>query len=248
MQSQENEIRPSRLMWEGARDSLPLLLAAVPFGIVYGALAISAGMSPAAAQGMSLLVFAGSAQFIAATLIGAATAWPVVVLTVFVVNLRHLLYATSLMRHVEQLHQGWRVPLAFWLTDETFAVVSNRLSRRPDEPGLRYYYLGSALAMYGLWQVDTLVGIVAGSQVPDMTGWGLDVAMVVAFIGIVVPALRTPSKWACAITAGVAMLLTYDWPHQTGLLFSSLVAITVGVMIHLRRHGRAIAVAKEGES
>ncbi len=236
---------PLQLALAGARDSLPLLIAAAPFGILYGALAIGVGLSPAATLGMSLLVFAGSAQFIAVSLIAAASLAPVILLTVFVVNLRHLLYATSLMPQVQNLPQRWRLPLAFWLTDETYAVVCNRLQQPVGSEGLRYYYLGSALSMYGLWQLNTLVGIVAGQQIPDMTGWGLDVALVVAFIGIVVPGLRNYAHWACALTAAVAMLLTYDWPHQTGLLFSSLLAIGVGILVKLRQ-GRGVQETESG--
>ncbi len=226
---------PLRQALKGARDSIPLLIAAAPFGMVFGALAISAGLSPAATLAMSLLVFAGSAQFIAVSLIAASAAFPVILMTVFVVNLRHMLYATSLMPQVDKLGQRWRIPLAFWLTDETYAVVCNQLNRQPNTQQVRYYYLGSALAMYGLWQVNTLLGILVGQQIPDITNWGLDVAMVVAFIGIVVPSLRNSAQWACALTAAMAMLLTHDWPHQTGLLFSSLVAIGVAMLVRYYR-------------
>ena len=220
---------------QGAWDTLPLIVAAAPFGMVFGALAIGAGLTPAQALGISLIVFAGSAQFIAATLIGAGAWFPAIIATVFVVNLRHLLYATSLMPQVQHVAQRWRIPMAFWLTDETFATVSNRLKRDPNLPHFRSYYLGSAVAMYLLWQVNTLVGIWAGAQIPDIANWGLDVAMVVAFVGIVVPMLVDRATLACAMTAGIAMLLTHDWPNQIGLFASALIAIAVGVLVRERQ-------------
>jgi len=220
---------------QGAWDTLPLIVAAAPFGMVFGALAIGAGLTPAQALGISLIVFAGSAQFIAATLIGAGAWFPAIIATVFVVNLRHLLYATNLMPQVQHVAQRWRIPMAFWLTDETFATVSNRLKRDPDLPHFRSYYLGSAVAMYLLWQVNTFVGIWAGAQIPDIANWGLDVAMVVAFVGIVVPMLVDRATLACAMTAGIAMLLTHDWPNQIGLFASALIAIAVGVLVRERQ-------------
>lgn len=212
----------------GARDTLPLVIAAMPFGIVYGAMAQSAGLSLWATLGMSAFVFAGSAQFIAVTLLASSAALPVILLTVFVVNARHLLYSASLMPHATRLPQWFRVPMAFWLTDETFAVVSNRLAQQPPRSELPWYYLGSALFMYGNWLVCTGIGVVLGDRIPNLTHWGLDVAMIVAFIGIVVPALRHRAHWACALVAGVSALVTHDWPNQTGLLFSSVLAIVVG--------------------
>jgi len=89
--------------FKGARDTLPLVIGAMPFGIIFGTLAAGAGLSPWGAMGMSLFVFAGSSQFIAMGLIGAGTAWPMIVLTTFVVNFRHLLYTATLLPHLRRL-------------------------------------------------------------------------------------------------------------------------------------------------
>ncbi|WP_022950408.1 AzlC family ABC transporter permease [Leucothrix mucor] len=224
------------LFLQGARDTLPLIVAAIPFGIVYGAMAQAAGLTQWEALGMSLFVFAGSSQFIAVTLLASAAAFPVIAMTVFIVNLRHMLYSASLMQAAKQVPALLRVPMAFWLTDETYAVVANRLRAKQDSgTGFYTYYIGSALTMYLNWQLCTWIGVMVGESVPDMTQWGLDIAMVVAFIGIVVPALQHLAHWACAATAAVSILLTYDWPHQSGLLFSSLLAIAVGILVLKRQ-------------
>jgi 4-azaleucine resistance transporter AzlC len=111
---------------QGARDILPLIVGAIPFGIIFGSLAASYGLSLGQALGMSLLVFAGSAQFIGVSLIGGGAGAAVVLLTTLVVNLRHALYSATLQPFVRHLPKRWRVPLAFWLTDEAFAVVQHR--------------------------------------------------------------------------------------------------------------------------
>lgn len=226
----------------GARDTLPLVIAAVPFGVVYGAMAQNVGLSMGAILGMSAVVFAGSAQFIAVTLLASSAALPVILLTVFMVNARHMLYAASLMPKASRVPQWMRLPMAFWLTDETFAVVSNRIRREPGVPGLRWYYLGSALFMYGNWLACTWAGLTLSRQLPDLTHWGLDVAMIVAFVGIVVPALENRAHWACALVALIGAVLTHDWPHQTGLLFSSLTAIAVGALLDRRQTHRQTAI------
>ncbi len=219
----------------GARDTLPLIIAAIPFAIVYGALAISQGLSEWMVMGMSLFVFAGASQFVAVTLLASATFYPIILLTVFIVNLRHMLYAASLMPQLAKAPQLLRVPMAFWLTDETYAAVSNRFSHgiNDDSKSIRFipFYFGSGIAMYSSWVFFSWVGMTLGQTIPDITSWGLDVAMVVAFIGIVVPHLKNKADWACALTAGISAIVTFDWPHQTGLLFSSFIAIVVGVLL-----------------
>ncbi len=184
---------------------------------------------------MSLFVFAGASQFVAITLLASATAFPVILATVFIVNLRHMLYAASLMPQLAKVSAWLRIPMAFWLTDETFAVVSNRVSQVKNDERFTAYYLGSAISMYSSWAFFSWLGMTLGQEIPDITSWGLDVAMVVAFVTIVVPLLKNYADWACALTAGVSAVLTYHWPHQTGLLFSSVIAIGVGVALGYKK-------------
>jgi len=230
----KNTKTKSQLLLQGAIDSSPLILAAIPFGLIFGAMAITTGLSGWATLSMSLFVFAGASQFIAITLLASSTALPVILMTVFLVNLRHMLYAANLMPQVENLPQKYRLPMAFWLTDETFAVVSNQVSRKDNTTGLHWYFLGSAMAMYVVWATCTVIGIVLGQQIPNIASWGLDVAMIVGFIGIVVPNLKYSADWACAVTAMFSTLITYNWPNQTGLLFSSFLAISVAVLLERR--------------
>ncbi len=220
-----------KLLMLGMKDSSPLILAAIPFGIIYGALGQTTSLSPWAIMAMSLLVFAGSAQFIAVGLLAASASWPIIVLTTFFVNFRHLLYAANLLPHVKPYDQKVRIPMAFLLTDESFAVASNYLKEHASSPHFSWYYFGSAVFMYANWQLCTLVGLYIGHSIPNIATWGLDMAMVVAFIGIVVPCLHNRATLACALVAGGLSLISYDWPHKTGLLFSAVVAILVAMYL-----------------
>ncbi|MBL4631537.1 MAG: AzlC family ABC transporter permease, partial [Paraglaciecola sp.] len=190
----------------GVKDTSPLVIAAIPFGLVFGAMGQAQGLADWVTLSISIFVFAGASQFIAITMLAAGAALPVIVLTVFIVNLRHMLYSVSLIPVVQGLSQKWRWPMAFTLTDETFAVVYNKISLSNAPQNLQFYYLGSSAFMYLNWILCTWLGIKLGSQLPSLTSFGLDIAMVVAFIGIVVPNLKLPSHWLCAITAAVSGL------------------------------------------
>ena len=125
---------------QGARDMLPMLLGAIPFGIIFGSLAGAAGLSPWQTVGMSLLVFAGSAQFIAISLLGGGATLAVLWLTTFVVNLRHALYSASLQPYVRHLPKRWRMPLVDPLSDALAVAARDMLKGviALEAPGERY--------------------------------------------------------------------------------------------------------------
>ncbi len=214
----------------GVRDTLPLIVGGIPFGIIFGAVAPTSGLSPAATLGMSAFVFAGSAQFIATGLLANGTATFIIILTTFVVNLRHALYSATLAPHVKHLSQRWLLPLGFWLTDETFAVTVRHYAKNDGSPYKHWYYFGSAISMYLDWQLCTLIGLVAGQVIPDAKRLGLDFAMVVTFIGLVVPIIRTRPELLAVFVAGVTAVLTYSFPNKLGLMVAALCGIAVGVI------------------
>lgn len=217
----------------GARDTVPMIVGAIPFGILFGALATSAGLSFYATMAMSLFVFAGSSQFVAATLIGQGVGIAVIVMTTFIVNLRHALYSASLGPTFKGLKQKWLVPLGFFLTDETYAVVIKRVNESPDSTNHHWYCLGSSLAMYGNWQLCTVIGITAGNALENLSSWGLEIAMIVTFIGIVVPLItRFPMLVASVVAVSVA-LLTREMAHNFGLIVASVAGVTAGYLAEL---------------
>lgn len=221
----------------GARDTIPLLVGVTPFGIIYGTLAVGAGLSLEATMLMSLLVFAGASQLIAAGLLASGSGIWVILLTTFVVNLRHMLYSASLLPYVRHLPRRWRLPLGFWLTDESFAVVYRRyLDERLPLASKHWYFLGSCIAMYSTWNITSLLGALLGHAVPQMADWGLDFAMVVTFLGIVVPALRNWPMLLAALSAALIALLAHDLPWQLGLILAALGGVAAGVMAEQRLH------------
>ncbi len=178
---------------------------------------------------MSALVFAGSSQFIAVGRVTPGTGWLLIVLTAFVVNLRHLLYAVSLLPHIKALPQRWKVPLAFFLTDEAFAVAIRRYESQNRSPFKHWYYLGAALTMYANWLLCTLLGVTAGQLIPNATEWGLDFAMPVTFIGIIIPYLKTRPMLVAVVAAGLAAVVAHSLLHKLGLIVAAIIGITAGV-------------------
>ncbi|MEA5463163.1 AzlC family ABC transporter permease [Leptothoe sp. PORK10 BA2] len=216
--------------WAGARQTMPLIVGAIPFGIIFGTLAQSSGLSFAGAMGMSAIVFAGSSQFIALGLLAAGTPVGIIILTTWVVNLRHLLYAVSLVPYVKHLSQGWKLPLGFWLTDENFMVAIQRYRQDDPSPYKHWFQLGSALAMYINWLLCTLIGLTLGQQIPDAGAWGLDFAMVATFIGMTIPYLTSRPMVATVTVSGITALLARGMPHQLGLMVAAIAGILTGIL------------------
>lgn len=208
---------------------IPMVVGAVPFGIIFGALAVSAGLSPGMAMAMSLLVFGGASQFVAIGLVTQGVGVLLIILTTFVLNVRHALYAASLAPYVKRLPQRWLLPVGFLLTDEAYAVTIARYRASDTSACKHWYYLGAAMFMYVSWQLSTLLGVLAGNQLKQMGEWGLEFAMVATFMGIAVPMLVTPGMLLCGMVSGAVALIFYDLPHQLGLILATCSGIVAGV-------------------
>ncbi len=236
-------ISPRAEFWGGVRTQLPILLGVSPFGMIYGIVAHEAGLPMSVALAMSMLVFAGSAQFIAAQLFATGAGGPVIVLTTFVVNLRHLLYSASVAPYVRHLSPAWKWLLAFLLVDETYAVtITHYRPHQPeDAPGtaLHWFYLGAGLTLWAAWQLSSAAGYLLGAQIPS--GWSLDFALPLTFIALLAPALRDrPAVAACA-AAGVVAVAARGLPYNLGLSAGVIAGIATGLAAERLRGPRLMA-------
>jgi 4-azaleucine resistance transporter AzlC len=204
--------------------------------MIYGVLALSAGLPATLAFAMSSIVFAGSAQFVGAQLIGAGAPGIVILVTTFIVNLRHVLYSASVAPYLKDLGARWKCLLAYFLTDEVYAVAITRVARSgaspSGSPSLRWYFLGAGLAQWSAWQASTLVGIALGAQIPP--GWALDFAIALTFIALVIPTLTDRPTVAAALSAGIVAVLTAAWPYKLGLVVAAVVGILVGLVTDVK--------------
>lgn len=215
----------------GARDTLPMLVGAAPFGMIFGTLVAANQLAAWQGQLMSLSVFAGSSQFIALGLAAGHAGILVIWLATFIVNLRHMLYAATLLPHVSHLPLRWRWLLGFLLTDESFAVMNSYYRKHPHAPFGHWYFFGSGFAMYCNWQFWTLVGLLFGAVFPQLQTLGLDFAMVATFIAIVVPQLNRFPQFSAALAAGSCAYLLKDLPYKLGLLIAILIGVSVGMAL-----------------
>ncbi|APR36567.1 branched-chain amino acid ABC transporter permease [Paraburkholderia sp. SOS3] len=226
----------------GARDTIPMLIGAAPFGVIFGTLVAAGPLHLWHGQLMSLIVFAGSAQFIALGLVAGHASLAVIWATTFVVNLRHVLYSATLAPHVAHLPARWRWALGGLLTDEVFAVAWAHYRLHPPGSVGPYYFLGSGLSMYLNWQIWTLAGLLFGAAFPGLQSLGLDFAMVATFIAIVVPQLVALRYLAAAVTAGALAFFWQAWPYKLGLLAAVFAGVAVGVLLSRSRETRRTTV------
>jgi 4-azaleucine resistance transporter AzlC len=208
---------------------LPLWLGAAPFGLIYAVTALAAGLTPAQTLAMSLLVFAGAAQFTAARMFAAATAPLTIVITTLIVNARHMLLAASLAPYMRRAPAWMRALLAFHLTDESYAVGMRAFL---GGTGSTAYQFGANLSMYVIWPLSTAAGLLIGALIPDPAAYGLDLVFPLTFIGLLVPLLRDRvgvgvAMIAGALTIGGALLLPGSWY----ILIAGVVASGVGAFV-----------------
>jgi predicted branched-subunit amino acid permease len=135
---------------------------------------------------------------------------------------------------VAGLSQGWRAMLAFWLTDETYAVVQLRYGADDASPNKHWFQLGSSLAMYTNWFAWTVVGVLLGQTMPQLQQLGLEFAMAATFTGIVVPLLRNRPMVATALVAAGVALLGRDLPYKLGLMLAAFAGVAAGMALEGR--------------
>lgn len=223
----------SKSFWAGVRAEFPLLIGVFPFGLIYGTLALGAGLAPLEAQMMSSIVFAGSAQFITTQLVRDAAPGLIIVLTIAVVNLRHMLYSASVAPYLKHLPRRWKTVLAYLLTDEAYAAVGLHYESNGMTSMGHWFFLGAGLGLWTTWQISCALGIFLGTALPP--AWPLDFALPLTFIAMVMPALKDKPMLAAALSAGTVALLAQGLPFKLGLILAALVGIVAGTYLESRR-------------
>ena len=220
---------PSRSeFFEGVRASLPILAAAAPFGMLCGALAIDNGLSVGEAVLMSAVVFAGASQMVGLELFSAHIAPWIIVLSVFAVNFRHVLYSAALGRHL-RLMPVWQKAIAFFfLTDPQYAASEARADRKL--PVTLIWYMGMALPIYVLWVLEAWIGALFGSLISDPAAFGIDFLLPIYFLGLVLGFRTRPGWLPVVIASGLGSIAAFHtvgspWHVSLGALAGVAVAM-----------------------
>jgi 4-azaleucine resistance transporter AzlC len=220
----------------GARDVAPVLLGTIPFGFVAGVAAVGSGLSASEGIALSVLSFSGIAQLIVCQLIAAGSPPIVIVAAAAVISLRLMMYSAALSPHLAHLDRRWRALLAFLMTDQSFALAVKHFSEPGDRAARHWHLLGCSVTLYVFWQAAVLGGIVLGAQIPAT--WGLDFIVVLTFIALLVPAVRTRADLAAATVAAGIAFVAAGLPYRIALVVASLAGIAAGMAIELARKRR----------
>ena len=216
----------------GLTAVVPMLVGAIPFGLIYGVLAIQAGIPPSLALAISCIVFAGSAQFMLTQLVAAGTPGALMVLSIGIVNLRHALYSAALAKALAHLPLRWKMLLAYLLTDEAYATVLRRFESDASPATRHWYLLGAGFGLWFTWQLSCAAGIALGGQIP--ASWSLDFAGTLTFIAIVVPLLRDRAVWAAMVVAGAVSVGAFALPFKLAIVAAALSGMAAGVLVEAR--------------
>jgi 4-azaleucine resistance transporter AzlC len=219
----------------GMKRALPIVLGYIPIGFAYGVLAGKTGLSAANTLLMSLIVFAGSAQFIAVGLFAAGTGPAAVIVTTFVVNLRHMLMAASLAPYLSGWKKRHLAFFSFELTDETFALHSTAAARLGD---CRLEALSLNVTAQASWVIGTILGIVAAGLIGDIKPMGLDYALAAMFIALLVGQCENRVRVVTAIMSGTIATLLYlaGW-QQFYVIAATVAGATLGLMVEMWTKG-----------
>ncbi len=193
---------------EGALAISPICVAAMPIGLLLGALAAERGLSVLESGLMSATVFAGASQFVAVGLWADPLPSFAIVFATFLVNLRHLIMSASLGRSMGLFSGPQRLAAFFTMADEVWALAETRAAKGPLTPA---FYAGLAAPLYVTWCLSTMTGAAFGRMIGDPAAYGLDFVFSALFIGLIV-GFRTLPAWLPAVLASAAAsVLTYQF-------------------------------------
>lgn len=217
---------------KGGKAAWPICLGYMPIGLAFGVLAQKAGLSPLEIGLMSVLVFAGSSQFIAVSMIGSGAGALAILVTTFTVNLRHLLMSSSLAVNLKGLGRGWISLFAYGLTDESFAVHYTKF-REGGWSWKEALVLNHTANLF--WIGSTVAGGIGGQFIP-LGAFGIDYALIAMFLCLLVFQLRGRLYALTALIAGLlAVVLSLLIPGNSHVVIATMLAAAAGAFLKHRR-------------
>ena len=226
----------------GVRDGFLLELGYIPFDLAAGAVMAQTAVDPAVSIASGPIIFAGAAQLVAIQLLDSGAALPLIVLAVFIVNSRHLLYSASLEPHLSAWSRPQRLAGAFFLSDPTYALAITRFER-PGGAGSKGeqlgYYFAASLVLWVGWAVLLAVGVLFGSLIPPWVP--LELAIPLTFLLLVLPLLKDHAGVVAASVGGLAALAAQPLPYGSGLIIGAIAGLLAGGIVLARTTPREVA-------
>lgn len=218
---------------QGVRDMASPSLGLAAWGLVTGITMVKSGLSLPLAMGMSLLVFAGSAQLTALPLIAAGAPLWVLLATAFCVNLRFVIFSAQWRHYFGHLPRVRRLSLTYFAADLNFVYFVKRYPDPQPAPGQQRYFWGGVAVNWPTWQLSAFTGILLADRIPPH--WGIGFAGVMALLGLSYSLLTERMLWWVAVTAGAVSIATYSLPLKLNILCAIVAAGAVGWWLDARK-------------
>lgn len=218
-----------QILKKGFLDAIPLAIPVIPFGIIYGVIAIEIGLSPIVAFCMSFIIFAGSSQIAFAQLFSAGATPLVMISSVAVINSRHFLYGAVLSQYLNKLNCYWKILLGYLMTDQAFIVSLSYFKKNYKKKNAHFHMLGSGFTLWFLWQLSTLVGIILGNVLPEELG--LTFAIPLTFLSLIISELKKSDHLIVIMTSGTISLIAYNFPFKIYIIISVFIALCVAYIL-----------------
>lgn len=214
---------------KGIKDVSPLMIPVVPFGIIFGVLAIELGFNGYTTMGMSIIIFGGASQIIFLQLFSAGASSLVILSSVGAVNSRHLLYGAVLSEHLSDLKLSWKIIISYFLVDQAF-VVSNNYLKKNNNKNKHFHLFGAGVTCWLIWQITTYFGIILGSVIPDKLG--LTFAIPLTFLALLVNDFRKIVNVIVILVSGTIATLGYQIiPFKAYVIIASLSGLIVAYIL-----------------
>jgi len=218
-----------KIFLKGIIDVSPLMIPVVPFGLIFGILAIDIGFSPLATMGMSLIIFGGASQIILLQLFSGGASSLIIISSVGAVNSRHLLYGAVVSEHVSDLKLIWKIIISYFLIDQAFAV-SNEYFKKNKEKNKYFHLIGGGFTCWIIWQSTTFLGIILGAAIPEKLG--LSFAVPLTFLAILVNDFRKMINVIVILTSGLVALFGYNYvPYKAYVIVAAFTGLLVAFIL-----------------
>ena len=216
----------------GIKTGFPIAVSYFPIAIAFGALAIESSLTTQEAVLMSVFVFAGASQFMAASMLLAGASGVQIVTATFFLNLRHLIMSMAVHDRLKQISTGWRMGLSFGITDETFALLTLQ-DRDREEQISQLYVAGLLLTAYLGWVTGTAVGCVSVQVIPAVISAGMTMGLYAMFIGLLVPQLRNSVRVLVIALASMLLSALFHRLLESGwaIVLATVLGALVGAFI-----------------
>ena len=217
------------IFFKGVIDVSPLMIPVVPFGLIFGILAIDIGFSPTATMGMSLIIFGGASQIILLQLFSGGASSLVIISSVGAVNSRHLLYGAVVSEHISDLKLIWKIIISYFLIDQAFAR-SNDYLKKSTEKNKYFHLIGGGATCWVIWQSTTFLGIILGAAIPEKLG--LSFAVPLTFLAILIDDFRKMNNLIVIVVSGLVATLGFNYiPYKAYVIVAAFFGLVVAFIL-----------------